>query len=230
MGFLMGRSTQTNSWRGRARMINIDWSFYPILDKTTIGDKPLKDVAIQLLEGGARVIQLRDKVSSLREFYQQALELRRLTKDFQVPLIINDRLDVALAVEADGLHLGQEDLPLRVARRLLGEEKIIGVSVRNLDQAQRAFEQGADYLGVGSIFPTSTKKDTETVGVELIKKIKESINLPLIAIGGITLDNLDQIFQAGADGVAVISDLLKVKNIKNRTRAFAEKIQKLKGT
>lgn len=209
-------------------MINIDWSLYPIVDKTTVGDNPLKDVAIGLLEGGARVIQLRDKVSNLREFYQEALELRRLTKDFQVPLIINDRLDVALAVEADGLHLGQEDLPLRVARRLLGEGRIIGVSVQNLDQAYRAFEEGADYLGVGSIFTTKTKQDIEIVGIELIRKIKEKINLPLIAIGGITLDNLDQVFQAGADGVAVISDLLKAKNIKNRTKAYVEKIQKLK--
>lgn len=209
----------------------IDWSIYAIFDNSLLPwakKSSVQAIARALLEGGVGLVQLRDKTSSLRRIFEEAMVLRNMTAQYKVPLIINDRADIVLAVEADGLHIGQDDLPLQVARKILGKERLIGVTVRTLEQAQEAAHQGADYLGVGAIFPTTTKTDTRVVGVELVEELRKIIDLPLIAVGGINLDNLDTVLLAGADGVAIASDLLESEDITSRVKLYRDKIRRLK--
>ncbi|MBI3805868.1 MAG: thiamine phosphate synthase [Nitrospirae bacterium] len=168
--------------------------------------KLLLEAVGQALSGGARLIQYRDKKSPRSEMYETAKQLRRITLEYGATLIINDQIDLALAVGADGVHLGQEDLPLWVARKILGNEAIIGISTHTLDEAVSAEEEGADYIGFGPIFKTKTKSDIRTpVGVEAITAIKQKIRVPVYAIGGIERAHLSKLILAGADGVAVIS-------------------------
>lgn len=171
------------------------------------------------LAAGVRVVQYRDKEADTRTLYAQARELRDLCRG--VLFLINDRVDVALAVAADGVHLGQQDLPCRVARRLLGPHKIIGVTVSSLAEARQAVQDGADYLGVSPIFPTCTKPDAgRACGLELLRQIRAEIPLPLIAIGGITLDNAPQVVAAGADGLCAISAVLTEPDVEAAIRQF----------
>jgi len=161
------------------------------------------------LRGGVTLVQLREKQTSSRDFYQIALALKGLTAKYKVPLLINDRLDIALAVDADGIHIGQEDLPLRVARRLLGPQKIIGYSVSNTKEALYGERNGADYLGAGPIYSTTTKAVTiEPLGVEGLRSIKESVSIPVVGIGGINLNNVREVKKSGADGVSIVSGIL----------------------
>ncbi|GGE52912.1 thiamine-phosphate synthase [Pullulanibacillus camelliae] len=170
------------------------------------------------LRGGVTLVQLREKSLSTRELLQLAQKVKRMTGKYKVPLIINDRLDIALAVEADGLHVGQEDLPVTLARRFLGKDKIIGVSAETVQQAQQAAKEGADYLGVGSIFPTQSKKDATPVSLETLRLIKQSVPLPIVAIGGISLSNIDGLTDEGLAGVAVISAILSADNPEQAAR------------
>ncbi len=171
------------------------------------------------LQGGARIIQLRDKHATTRQLIEYALALRTLTRDYDALLIINDRLDVALAVEADGVHLGQDDMPIALARRLTGEGLIIGVSAETVEEAVRAEADGADYLGVGPMFTTATKPDAGTpVGPERLRAIKQRVRIPVFGIGGITLANAPQVLQAGADGICVISAVLTAPDPAEATR------------
>jgi thiamine-phosphate pyrophosphorylase len=173
------------------------------------------------LAAKVKVVQYREKQAPAKKAYEEALKLRRICKD--VIFLVNDRLDLALAVDADGVHLGQEDLPLAVARKLLGRRKIIGVTVHNLKEAREAQRGGADYLGVSPIFPTSTKEDAgKPTGVELIKAIKKQVSLPLIAIGGITLANAGEVVSAGADGLCAISAVVTQPDVKGEILKFQE--------
>jgi thiamine-phosphate pyrophosphorylase len=179
------------------------------------------DIARQALEGGASMIQLRDKSAGLRELVPQAQEIASLCRERGAHFIVNDRLDLALAVNADGVHLGQDDLPPTAARAALGPGKILGVSTHSLEQAIRAAEEGADYLGIGPIFPTATKPTGyAAVGCDMIRRILVRINLPLVAIGGITLSNVAEVIQAGAAGVAVISAIVAADDVRDASRAF----------
>ncbi|MFQ5824632.1 MAG: thiamine phosphate synthase [bacterium] len=207
---------------------NIDWSLYAILDKEFIKGRSISTLAEDLIKGGAGVIQLRNKISETEEFYLEALKVKEVTQKHGIPLIINDRLDIAMAVKADGVHLGQKDLPLQVARSMIGEKMILGVSVHNLNEFYKAVEGGADYLGVGTIYPTNTKDDLQIMGIKIVETLRSKTNLPLIAIGGITLENLAPIIQAGADGVAVISALLNVENVGSRAKEFVQQIRSVK--
>ncbi len=208
----------------------IDWSLYAILDKEFGGARSITFLAEQLIEGGAGVIQLRNKISEAREFYLDAVKVKEVTQKHGIPLIINDRLDIAMAVQAEGVHLGQKDLPLKVARGLIGKEMILGASVHNLDEFHQAIEAGADYMGVGTIYSTVTKDKLEIMGVRIVEMLRPKTNLPLVAIGGITVDNLEPVIQAGADGVAVISALLNAEDVRKRAKEFVEKIKKVKLT
>ncbi|MEN3002002.1 MAG: thiamine phosphate synthase [Armatimonadota bacterium] len=173
------------------------------------------------LQGGARIIQLRDKEATTRQLVEYAQALRTLTREYNALLIINDRLDVALAVDADGVHLGQDDLPVPLARRIAGERLIIGVSVETVDEAARAEAEGADYLGVGPMFATATKPDAGTpVGPERLREIKQRVHIPVFGIAGITLENASQVLQAGADGICVISAILGAPDPVEATRQF----------
>ncbi|GBC93596.1 Thiamine-phosphate synthase [bacterium HR15] len=173
------------------------------------------------LQGGARIIQLRDKEATTRQLIEYAHALRTLTREYNALLIINDRLDVALAVEADGVHLGQDDMPVLLARRVAGEELIIGVSAETVDEAIRAEVEGADYLGVGPMFTTATKPDAGMpIGPERLREIKQHVSIPVFGIGGITLGNAAQVLQAGADGLCVISAILDAPNPMETTQQF----------
>lgn len=171
-------------------------------------------VAAAALDGGATVIQLRAKTASTRTLIEEGLALRRLTRERGALLIVNDRIDVALAIEADGGHVGQDDMPASLARRLLGPERLLGVSAATLEEATAAASAGADYLGIGPIFATATKADAgPATGISLLAEIARCLSLPLVAIGGINAGNAAQAIQAGAAGIAVISAVVGAEDI-----------------
>ena len=182
---------------------------YPITDTRLSGLSHAGQVA-RLIEGGASLIQLRDKLSAPREFYREAAAALQIARDHGARLIINDRVDIALALKADGVHLGQTDIPVAAARRLLGKETIIGFSTHNMEQAKLAANLPVDYLAFGPIFPTSTKENPEPVtGLVAMSEVATSKgSLPLVAIGGITFENAREVLKAGADTVAVIAELV----------------------
>ena len=175
------------------------------------------DVVFNILTSGIKFIQYREKEKPRRRIYEEAIELRRLTRNFNAVLIINDYADIALAVDADGVHLGQEDLPLNAARKIMGE-KIIGISTHNLEQAKAAEAGGADYIGFGPIFHTTTKDAGKPVGIDGLRLVKKNVNIPVVAIGGINLDNIEAVVDAGADAVAVASAICRGDSIKNAER------------
>ncbi|HZY31658.1 MAG TPA: thiamine phosphate synthase [Candidatus Methylomirabilis sp.] len=179
------------------------------------------DIARCALEGGATMIQLRDKSAGLRGLLPQAREIASLCRSRGAHFIVNDRSDLALAVDADGVHLGQNDVPPMAARAALGPGKILGVSTHSLEQAVRAAKEGADYLGIGPIFPTTTKvTGYAAVNCDTIRLVRARIDLPLVAIGGISVSNVAGVIQAGATGVAVISAIVGADDIREATRAF----------
>ena len=186
-----------------------DYRLYLVTDRKILkGRDPLQAVA-EALAGGVTLVQLREKDTSSREFYQLAVSMKGLTAGFDVPLLINDRLDIALAVQADGIHIGQEDLPLPVVRKLLGPEKIIGYSVSNTEEAVYGEKHGADYLGAGPVYTTATKKvKTPTLGPAGLKRIKQTVSIPVVGIGGINLGNIQEVKTSGIDGVSIVSGIL----------------------
>lgn len=198
------------SFNGKA-----NYKLYLVTDRDVLAGRNLFKSVEDAILGGATLIQLREKDVSTLKFYNIALEMKKVTDKYNIPLIINDRLDIALAADAAGLHIGQDDMPLKTARKILGNEKIIGVSVSNAEEALKAQNDGADYVGAGAVFPTSTKKDAYSVTLKELKRIKESIKIPVVAIGGINKDNVKSVMQAGADGAAIISAILKEKDIKS---------------
>jgi thiamine-phosphate pyrophosphorylase len=199
-----------------------DVRLYPLTDTRLSGLSHAEQVA-RLSEGGARLIQLREKYLSPREFYDQAVEAMRVARSRGVKIIINDRVDVAMAVKADGVHLGQDDVPPQAARRMLGDGAIIGLSTHNIDQAVQASLTDIDYIAVGPIFGTSTKDNPDpVVGLKGLQGIRQAVlKIPIVAIGGITSDNGSQVIKAGADAVAVISALLlQPEDIIAQTKRF----------
>lgn len=197
---------------------------YPITDMRLSGLSHAEQVSL-LAAGGATMIQLREKGSSPRGFYQESLEAVRLARNLGVRIIINDRVDIALAVGADGVHLGQDDFPPERARKLMGAEKIIGYSTHSLKQALEADLLPVDYLAIGPVFSTSTKENPDPViGLETIRKVREKISKPLVAIGGIRLEQARSVIEAGADSLAVISDLYSGPSISERVREFIKRI------
>lgn len=201
-------------WReGKLFMNKIDLTLYVVTDRDILKGRDLCKSIEESIKGGATVVQLREKDISSLDFYKIAMEVKEVTSKYNVPLIINDRLDIALACDADGLHIGQGDLPLEIARKLLGQDKIIGVSVRTVEEGLKAKETGADYLGVGAIYPTGSKDDATLIGIGRLKQIKENVNLPIVAIGGISKNNCREVIRAGADGIAVISAVFGQEDI-----------------
>ena len=204
-----------------------NWKVCLIIDPELYPELNLLQVVEDAIAGGISLVQLRLKKSSTKKFYQVATGIATHLRSSPLPLIINDRVDIALACNAAGVHLGQDDLPLAVARQLLGPSKIIGISVNNPDEARRAEEGGADYLGVGPIFATSSKENLRPLlGIEGLKKVRKMTSLPLLAIGGITPENMGAVRQAGANGVAVISGILGAKDIKAQIKKFTHPLPK----
>ena len=191
---------------------------YAIVDSRALNGRSHLKVADRLIRGGAKAIQLRDKLSSKDKLLPIAQQLSKLCSQHTVLFIVNDHLDLALAAGADGLHLGQEDLPIKVARKLLPIDKILGCSVTTVDQATAAESDGADYLAVGSIYPTSSKETAKVVGLERLRQIRQAVSLPLVAIGGINKDNAAEVLATGADAVAAISAILEADDIEEAAR------------
>ena len=199
-----------------------------ILDVQTLGNRDPVEALHQIAKGGAKVVQLRDKQGTSARLWKMAHEVKSVCVEQGVFFIINDYLDLALTVEADGLHLGQKDLPVAEARRLLPVDKLIGCSVSTLAEAQQAWRDGADYLGVGAIYPTPSKEDFRLAGLAVLRQIKQAVALPAIAIGGISEMNVAEVMGAGADGVAVISAVLGAGDIAVATRRLANRISQNK--
>jgi len=197
---------------------------YVIIDTDSLKGCSRTDITKQVLDGGARIIQLRDKTTPQKELLSIAIELKKLCTQYNALFIVNDYMDIALASNADGLHIGQGDLPVSVARKLLPIDKIIGCSVYTPEQAITAQSEGADYIAIGAIYPTASKDDVEVVGLERLRLIKEKAELPMVALGGITYDNISDVFSAGADSVAMISAILGAATPKEATRQIIKKM------
>ncbi|MBI4609292.1 MAG: thiamine phosphate synthase [Candidatus Rokubacteria bacterium] len=211
-----------------AEILRTRIELYAILDRAASGGRDLREVLDAVIAGGCRMVQLREKEWSTRQLLPLAQEVRRRAREAGVAFIVNDRLDAALAVEADGLHVGQDDLPAPIARRLLSPGMILGVSTHSLEQATHAQADGADYVAIGSIYPTATKPESQLVGVELIRRVRPLIRVPLVAIGGITPDNVGEVIRAGADGAAVISAVCGAPDPAAAARAFLARIKAAK--
>ncbi len=208
----------------------IDLSLYLVTDRALSRGRDLLEIVRAAVEGGVTVVQLREKEASTREFYRQGLKIRDFLAEREIPLIVNDRLDLALALEAEGLHLGQDDMPLPVARRLLGPDRIIGVSVFDAAEARRAEEEGADYLGLSPVFLTTTKADlTRAVGIEGIPAVRRSVTIPLVGIGGLGPENAYRAVRAGLDGVAVVSAICASPDPAAAARAIRAEVDRAKG-
>lgn len=199
-----------------------DYSIYLVTDDGCLQGRALLDCVREALDGGVTLVQYRAKTASSAEMYAEALQLKALCDSFKVPLIINDRLDIAMAVGAAGVHLGQDDLPCAAARKILGEDYIIGVSAHNPAEAKAALQSGADYLGCGAVFGTATKADVKKLGTEGLTAICREKGLPVVGIGGVTADNYREVRAAGADGAAIVSGILAQPDIRATVEAIAK--------
>lgn len=173
---------------------------------------------------GVTIVQLREKNLTTNQYYQLAKQVKEITDAYQVPLIIDDRLDVCLAVDAAGLHIGDDELPVSVARKVLGPEKILGVTAKTVKRALEAEEGGANYLGTGAIFPTTTKENAPITLISTLKTICQTVAIPVVAIGGLTSENIEQLIGTGIAGVAVVRDLMQAEDIEAKTQAFLTKL------
>jgi thiamine-phosphate pyrophosphorylase len=207
------------------RLSKID--LYVIADKKICKDRRIEDVVLQAIEGGAQMIQYRDKDFTDRDFLESAAILQNICKKRKIPFIINDRVDIAAFLKVDGVHLGQDDLPLKIARKILGKGEIIGISAENIDQAKEAEKHGADYVGIGPIFDTPTKNIEKPIGLEIIRQAKKYLKIPFFPIGGINLENLAQVVEAGSPRIAVGSAVICTDDIRSATRNILEKIHRL---
>jgi thiamine-phosphate pyrophosphorylase len=207
----------------------IDYSLYLVTDRELMSTPTLEQAVEQAVAGGCTLVQLREKSASSLEFYKTAESVKKITDRHRIPLIINDRADVALAVNAAGVHIGQSDLPAAAVRRMIGEDKILGVSASSLEEAAKAEQDGADYLGIGAMFATGTKTDAELVTMDELKKIKAAVSLPIVVIGGINQRTVPAFAHTGIDGIAVVSALIGAKDITNAARELKELFQRTGG-
>ncbi|GGM41375.1 thiamine phosphate synthase [Haloarcula argentinensis] len=191
----------------------VDWDVYLVTQASLSADRTTDEIVAEAIDGGVGVVQLREKDRTARERYELGLELRELTREAGVTFVVNDRVDIAQALDADGVHLGDDDLPVPVARELLGDDALIGRSVSTVEDAQEAAAAGADYLGVGAVFATGSKDDIDddeyAVGTDRVAAIAEAVDIPFVGIGGITAENAAEVVEAGADGVAVITAITR---------------------
>lgn len=210
-------------------MATFDLSLYLVTDRSLSLGRPLETVVEEAVRGGVTMVQLREKDASTLDFYNLAMRLKSILKSYNVPLIINDRLDIALACDAEGLHIGQSDMPYAVARKLLGKDKIIGLSVESIQDAIDANNLDVDYIGISPVFGTQTKTDTApALGLEGIGEITRISGHPSVGIGGINLTNAQDIIQAGADGISVVSAIMSAPDPQQSARQLKETINKSK--
>ncbi len=208
--------------------MKIDYTLYLVTDSHIVNRQELYKRVEQAILGGCTMVQLREKDISSLDFYRQALELKQITEKYRVPLIINDRVDIALAVKAAGVHIGQNDIPVSVVKDIIGRNMLLGVSVTSLNEAEQAVKDGANYLGVGAIFPTKTKKDAVLVPMGELKKIRQTIKLPIVVIGGINKENAKIFAAMGIDGLAVISAIIAQPDSREAALEIREEFWKSK--
>jgi thiamine-phosphate pyrophosphorylase len=205
-----------------------DLLLYLCTDRLLALGRPLVQALEDAIAGGVTMVQLREKEASSREFYDMAREIQAVTRRYRVPLVINDRLDIALAVGAEGLHIGQSDLPLKEARRLAGKDMFIGISASTVEEAREAERSGADYLGIGAVYPTGSKTDAgDAIGLAVFAEVCASVKIPAVGIGGLNASNAVAVMKAGAAGVAVISAILSQPDIREAARALRSSLNTL---
>ena len=204
-----------------------DLLLYAVTDRHWLNGRTLYEVVKESLDGGVTFLQLREKTLDEAHFLEEAKELQKLCKEYKVPFIINDNVDIAVAMNADGVHVGQSDMEAGDVRAKLGPDKIIGVSTQTVEQAILAEKHGADYLGVGAVFPTTSKDDAAEVSYDTLKAICEAVDIPVIAIGGISKDNVGELAGSGICGIAVISAIFAEKDIKGATQELKNRTKKM---
>ncbi|MDO5820336.1 MAG: thiamine phosphate synthase [Methanobrevibacter sp.] len=202
--------------------IDIDYTCYLVTDHKDKTNEEILNIIEEALKGGTSIVQIREKTASTKDFYELALKVKEITNKYDVPLLINDRLDIAIAIDADGVHIGQDDMPARKAREILGEEKIIGVSASTIEEAKKAEADGADYIGTGAVFPTATKDDAPSITKDDLNEITSSISIPTVAIGGITLENAHELKDTGIAGFSVVSAIMSAENPKEASEKLRE--------
>ena len=201
---------------------DIDYSVYLVTDHRNTNDEEFLNIIEEAIKGGTTIVQLREKTASTKEFYQLALKVKEITSKYDVSLLINDRIDIALAVDSDGVHIGQDDMPAGIARKIIGKDKILGVSASTVAEAKKAEADGADYIGSGAVFPTATKDDADSVSKLQLKEIVHSIDIPVVAIGGITLENADTLKDTGIAGFSVVSAIMSADNPREASQKLKE--------
>ena len=200
----------------------IDLSLYLVTDRDLMTTPTLEEAVEEAISGGVTLVQLREKKASSRDFYELAVRIKAVTDRHEIPLIVNDRADIALGAHAAGVHVGQSDIPAKVAREIIGDDKIVGVSVSNAQEAIKAQEDGADYLGVGPMFSTDTKKDAEPVSFEEFLRIRESVHIPIVVIGGINENTIPTFKGADIQGIAVVSAIMAAKDVSGKARRLRD--------
>ena len=201
---------------------DIDYSVYLVTDRRNKTDEEFLNIIEEAIKGGTTVVQLREKTASTKEFYDLALRVKEITSRYGVPLLINDRIDIALAIDSEGVHIGQDDMPADIAREIIGEDKILGVSASTVEEAKKAEIDSADYIGSGAVFPTATKDDADSVSEEELKEIVDSIDIPVVAIGGITIENAHTLKASGIAGFSVVSAIMSAEDPKEASEKLKE--------
>lgn len=205
-----------------------DMMLYAVTDAAWTGEKTLAEQVEEAMKGGITFLQLREKHLTKEAFLKEAIEIKDLAQKYQIPFVINDEIEIAQKSGADGVHVGQDDMPVEEVRKILGEDKIIGVSAHNVEEAVRAERGGADYLGVGAVYPTSTKENTSAVSMEEMKKICQTVSIPVVAIGGIKKHNMKVLTGTGVDGIAVVSAIFAAKDIRKAAGELLEAVKEMK--
>jgi thiamine-phosphate pyrophosphorylase len=207
-----------------------DFHLYVITGEQFYPERNYLEVIEKAIQGGADIVQLREKNKSKKELLEMARALKELTAKYQVPFIVNDHIDIALAVDADGIHLGQEDLPIQEARKIMGPNKIIGISTHALVEAVEAERNGADYIGVGPVYETKSKVDVvDPVGLEYVREVTANVKIPFVAIGGVKLHNLEEVLEAGAKRICVISAIVGAEDVTTTASSFSKVIKSARG-
>lgn len=201
---------------------NIDYSVYLVTDHRNKSEEEFLNIIEEAIKGGTTIVQLREKTASTKDFYELALKVKEITLKYDVPLLINDRIDIAIAVDSEGVHIGQDDMPADIARKIIGKDKILGVSASTVAEAKKAEADGADYIGSGAVFPTATKDDADSVSILQLKEIVHSVDIPVVAIGGITLENANKLKNTGIAGFSVVSAIMNAENPKEASKELKE--------
>ena len=204
-------------------------SLYLVTNREGLTEERFLAVVKEACENGVTMVQLREKEATTNDFYQLAIKVKKITDAYNIPLIINDRVDICLAVEASGVHIGDEELPVDVTRQLIGKNKLLGVSAKTVARGLEALNNGADYLGVGAIFPTQTKVKTTVTSLQILDEIVRKTDLPVVAIGGIKVENLSTFIESKISGVAVVSEIMFSQNVPETVGQLKEEIMQIKG-